>query len=148
MPAENWDHDSFEAMRAERRGLAEQMVEVRQSLFSENRTRNQVDDQMTRLAELVASHFCHEEEGGYLSDVLERAPRLTSQAVHLQEQHETLLEEIEKLRLLVHSGMESEAWWARIETDFHRFSSRLMEHEQAENRLLLQAYDDDVGTSD
>ena len=56
--------------------------------------------------------------------------------------------EQQKLRLLVHSGIESPTYWAKIETDFGQFASRLLAHEHAENRVLQEAFTSDIGTGD
>ena len=148
MSSENWEHEFFEIMKAEHQELATVLREIRSAVSSEDRNRNQVEDLITRLSELMEVHFRHEEEGGYLKEALERAPRFTSKAESLLDQHEALQEEIEKLRLLVHSGMESQAWWTRIESDFHTFSDRLLNHEHAENKVVLEAFTDDIGTGD
>ena len=148
MSSNNWDHELFELMQEEHKELTDLLAEIRTALSAENRTKNQVDDSMTRLCDLVEAHFSHEEQGGYMKEALERAPRYTTRAGALLDQHEALQDDIEKLRLLVHSGVESSAWWIRIQSDFHEFASRLLKHEHAETEVLQRAYTDDIGTSD
>ena len=148
MSSVNWDHEFFEVMQSEHKELTDLLTEVRAALTADDRDKNQVADLITRLCELVVTHFNHEERGGYMKEALERAPRMASQADLLLDQHEPLLEEVEKLRLLVHSGVESASWWTRIEADFHKFASRLINHEHAENKLVQEAYTQDIGTGD
>jgi DNA repair ATPase RecN len=135
-------------IKGEHEEIAEVLAELRNSLSDTDRDRDLVDELVTRLRELVEIHFRHEEHNGYLKDALERAPRLAGQADILIEQHEALLEEIEKLRILVHSGVESPSWWSRIESDFHKFASRLISHEHSEVKLVQEAFTVDIGTAD
>lgn len=148
MSSDNWDHGLFELMQAENQVLTEVLTEIRSVLCMEERTKNQVDDLMSRLCELVETHFCNEEQGGYLKRVLEQAPHLTTQARTLLGQHEALLDDVEKLRLLVHSGVESPSWWVRIQSDFEKFATRLLQHERAETKVLEGAYANGIGTDD
>ena len=148
MSSVNWEHEFFEVMQTEHKQLTDLLTEIGATVSAQERDKNHVTDLISRLSELVESHFSHEERGGYLKDALERAPRLTPQAELLLDQHAPLQEEVEKLRLLVHSGVESAAWWTRIESDFHKFASRLINHEHAENMLVQEAYTEDIGTGD
>lgn len=148
MSSDNWEHALFESMKEEHKELTDLLAKVRDAVSAEDRTKKQVDDLMTRLCELVETHFSHEEQGGYLKEALERAPRLAIQAQSLLLQHESLLDDVAKLRLLVHSGVESPAWWIRIGSDFHKFASRLLNHEHAETKVVQGAYTDDIGVGD
>ena len=71
MSSENWEHEFFEVMKAEHQELATVLREIRSAVSSEDRNRNQVEDLITRLSELMEVHFRHEEEGGYLKEALE-----------------------------------------------------------------------------
>ena len=82
-----------------------------------------------------------------MKEGLEQTPRYSMQAKQLLDQHEVLLDDIEKLRLLVHSGFESPAWWIRIQSDFHKFVSQLLKHEQTESEVLKKASTQNRGRS-
>lgn len=148
MPADQWGHESFELMKAEHEELAKALTELRDAVGAPNRDRNHISGLLARLCDLVESHFSHEERGGYLKDALNRAPRFSAQAALLLEQHEALQEELEKLRLLVHAGVETPGWWTRVESDLHQFATRLVNHEHAENKVVQEAYTVDIGTND
>ena len=137
-----------EMMLSEHKELANVLAEIREAISAPERTKNQVDDLMTRLCELVETHFSNEEQGGYLKDALQQAPHYREQARTLLEQHEALLEDVKKLRVLAHSGVESSAWWIHIESNFHKFASALDKHEHAEIKVVQQAYTEDIGTKD
>ena len=142
------DHEFVEAMKSEHRELGSALANVRAEVASESRKKKTLEDLVTQLRELIEAHFAHEEFGGYLKEALDKAPRFTVQAAALQDQHEDLLEDIEKLRILVHSGVESPVWWSRVEADFRAFAARLLNHEHAENRIVQEAFTVDIGTAD
>ena len=148
MSADTWNHEFFQVVKSEHEELTEILDEVRVAISAGDRTKNRVEDVISRLSDVVETHFRHEEHGGYLKEAVERAPRLTAQAEVLLDQHESLLEQVEKLRLLVHSGIESPTWWTRIEADYHEFAARLIDHEHAENRVLQEAFTSDIGSGD
>ena len=122
--------------------------EARDALSSEDRTKHQLEGLFTRLAEILETHFRHEEQGGYLKEALRRAPHLITRTDALLEQHQSLSEQVETLRLLAHSGVESPAWWSRVESDFQKFASQLLNHEHAENNVIQEAFTEDIGTGD
>lgn len=145
----NTDDVQFaELMQSEHEHLRRSIQEASDVLKSPHRQRKHLNDLLAMLSEQVESHFRHEEHGGYLTDALARAPHLRSRAEVLQEEHLTLQEQIDKLHLLVHSGVESPSWWTRVESDFHVFAARLHDHEHAETQLVQEAFNQDIGTGD
>ena len=142
------DHAFFDIMREEHEEMATVLHELEEVVARDGEDKSAVEQLTNKLAELVESHFRHEEQGGYLTDATSRAPQLTGKADILLEEHEALLEEVQKLCILVHSGVESAAWWTRIESDLHKFSSRLLNHEKAENDLVQEAFTQDIGAGD
>jgi hypothetical protein len=117
-------------------------------LKSLDRSHRKVDRQLGRLAELIESHFTHEENGGYMAEPLARAPRLTTTARQLLGEHAELLDDAKKLQMLARFGVESDGWWRQVEHDFQRLHKRLLAHEHAENKLLHDAWNQDVGAAD
>ena len=142
MSGNEWDHEFYEVMKTEHEDLVELLQNVRNAITSKNRTRVELEDSISSLCELVEVYFSHQEQEVYFKKMLSRSPRLRSQAEILRNQHQILHEEVEKLRILAHSGVESEAWWIRVESDFHKFADHLMTHEQAELKLVESAAED------
>ena len=142
------DHDFFEVMKDEHQELSSVLASVRAEVSAIGRDKKDLEVLTARLRELVETHFAHEERGGFLKEAIDRAPHFVTQAAVLQEEHEELLEDIEKLRILVHSGVESPAWWSRVEADFRSFAARLLHHEHAENKIVQEAFTVDIGTGD
>lgn len=141
-------HEAVEQMRVEHEQLRHLLKEISAALKGNSRQQRQIDRLMVQLSELVESHFRHEEEGGYLKTALARAPHLAIKAEKLREQHAMLLEEIDKLGMLVHSGVESPAWWSRVEGDLHQIEVNMRHHEEAEIDLLQKAFSEDIGGGD
>ncbi len=112
------------------------------------REHNAVQDLTEKLAMEVVEHFELEERGGYFADALRRSPHLADTASKLQSQHDPLLESLEGFRALVRSGVESDAWWTRVQQELDRFSRELLQHEAGERALLQRAYGQDIGAGD
>jgi hemerythrin len=145
MSVHKLDHRFFEEMQAEHKELGALLRAVQAQLESDDRTKRDTAELVARLADLCGAHFNHEEQGGYMREAVTAAPWLADRVRSLLEEHETLLEAIESLRILVQSGIESAAWWKRVENDFHKFAAHLREHEANENLMVQQAFCDDLG---
>jgi hypothetical protein len=76
------------------------------------------------------------------------APQFTDRAGSLCKEHRKLLVEAVELCRFAAAGTPSMAWWRELSTRCQDFSRRLMHHESEENRLLQQAYLEDIGTHD
>ncbi len=148
MSSNDWDQELFDLMKSEHKELADVLVLIRDAVSARECTKIHLEDLVTRLCELVDTHFSHEEQGGYLKEALDRAPHYSAKAEKLLAEHRSLQEDVEKLRLLVHSGVESAAWWIHIEADFNKFASQLQIHEHAEVGVLQGAFTLDIGTKD
>lgn len=102
-----------------------------------------------QLRDQLALHFSLEEAFGYFEEAIEVAPQLSITAEQLRSEHTGLFESIrqiadkateiapdqlEKVSLLV----------SRFEQFRHNFEA----HEEAEVKLILESFDDDLGTGD
>ncbi len=142
------DHDFFEMIKREHSELIDMMAHVRRALASDIRDPGGVNQLIGELYERIVSHFHHEEDGGYLSEALELAPRLTPLAEKLHEQHETLGELLGELRGLAQQREDTDSWWKTLSDTFNNFSRELLRHEAAEDKLVQEAFTQDVGTGD
>lgn len=129
-------------------GLKALLDAVRAASAPPNRDHDAVQDLTETLVTEVGEHFEIEERGGYFADALRRAPHMAETAFELQAQHDPLLESLQALRALVRSGVESDAWWARVEKELDRFTDALLQHEAGERALLQRAYGQDIGAGD
>lgn len=103
---------------------------------------------LIRLRNRVAAHFGEEEQGGYLSAALTAAPRLTHQAEELLRQHVKLIQELDEVLHEVRAPQRTEASWAGSFHKFDHFVKTFRAHEEAENTLLVSAFEQDIGTGD
>jgi hypothetical protein len=99
------------------------------------------------LEQRLPEHFAFEERGGYLSDALAIAPRLSKWAAQLAEDHPIFLEQLRELVRDAHEAAadDSRQPWEQIAVRVQKLASALGEHELEENRLVQQAFSEDIG---
>lgn len=142
------DRHRAEAFEQDHTDLKALLNAVRAALAPSTRDHNAVQDLIEKLATEVVEHFQLEERGGYFAEAVRRAPQMAETAIELQSQHDPLLESLEGLRALVRSGVESDAWWARVGKELDRFANELLQHEAGERAMLQRAYGQDIGSGD
>ncbi|MEQ8211517.1 MAG: hemerythrin domain-containing protein [Lacipirellulaceae bacterium] len=148
MAAGEWDHELFKVIKRKNEELYDSIEAVRLLVAGRSYEKLDLEKTMDELHDLLELHFEIEERGGYLADLVKNEPRYEARVGTLLSEHRALLEQCEKLRLLVRSGVESPAFQTRIESDFHKFLSRFLAHEHAEHQLLQGAFSDDIGSGD
>ena len=102
----------------------------------------QMTDRLTRLREMMATHFLEEEEG-CLDEIVAQRPFLARETKHLEQEHRQLLEELDALIEMVPHRETGESW----KTRFDQFQTTLMRHERAERELVrrgLQLSEEDA----
>jgi len=104
-----------------------------------------------KLRDQLAMHFSLEEAYGYFNDAISAAPHLSRRAERLRSQHSGLFGEAcqlaESAEQISRRG-HSDAELSRLDGEYRRFSARFHEHESQECDLILEAFDDDIGTGD
>ena len=106
---------------------------------------------LTKLRDQLAMHFSLEEAYGYFEDAIMVAPHLCRRAESLRSQHFDLFAEMCRVvdtseELLYHE--KPLRLLQRLANHYHSFLSRFHEHEAAESDLILEAFNDDIGTGD
>lgn len=142
------DHDLVRVRQSAHGEHMAAIDEVRAALAREDKTKASIEAVFAKLCQLIENQFAREEEGGYLNAVVEQAPRLETRIDSLLADHQELLDQTEKLRLLIHSGVDLPSWWSCVENDFECLAAKLTEHHHAEIGVLQQAFDKDIGTGD
>lgn len=122
-------------------GSVSEMIAARQA------TASVLQSVVHELAEHVLEHFRHEEHGGYFAAAIEAAPRLSERAEELLLQHREMADQLEALKRMS-GGSVLAANWVGLQEMFGRFLACLETHETAENSLLQEAYNDDIGAED
>ncbi len=107
---------------------------------------------METLRDQLALHFALEEAYGYFEDPVHVAPRLCDQACALRDEHRQLYVwfcdlECRAAELLGGGSRRSSALLDLVK-DVETFDARLRRHEEQENELIQQEYNDDIGVGD
>ncbi len=104
--------------------------------------------ELSKLRPMLAQHFEHEEENGFLNDAILQAPRLSRQADDLLAEHRSFLECVDRMTQRLSGRGEAYSSWRAVSVDLEAFVDTLHTHEQAENNLLQSAWFDDIGVGD
>lgn len=104
-----------------------------------------------KLRDQLAMHFSLEEAYGYFDDAISVAPHLSRRAEDLRSQHSGLFSDACRLaesaeRLSRHEN--ADAALACLTGEYCRFSAQFHDHESQECDLILEAFNDDIGTGD
>jgi iron-sulfur cluster repair protein YtfE (RIC family) len=103
---------------------------------------------LENLLERIAAHFKDEEATGLFEDLNRQTPHEAGAIGELVQEHEELLERLTMLHRLAAEGNLSPACWDELEHGFRNFSTKMCHHEARENRLLQDAYEQDLGSKD
>jgi hypothetical protein len=100
---------------------------------------------MEELRRNLADHFAQEEEGGYMEEAVGRVPRLGPCVAMLEKQQPELLTDIDRTIAIAGAQPTTHEQWKQIGADFGRFARALLKHEDIENRILQEGFNDDLG---
>jgi hypothetical protein len=128
--------------------LRQALSSVRETIRDRASGPQVIRDLLAELAQVLLDHFRHEEADGYFAAALAIAPRLTEQAAALLQQHPELTAQLAAVQAHAASGHCSEAWWEQLQLAFTAFFDEFSRHEAGENRLLQEAFHDDLGADD
>ena len=137
------DHQAFDVIHNEHRELLGVFAKLMEAVVRDGHDKAEVENLTGELVERFDSHFRHDLNGGQLEEVTKRIPALSARAADLLDQQALLLEQVETLRILVHSGVESPAWWKRVRLDVEKLHSDLSLHDTAVEQLVREAFGDD-----
>jgi hypothetical protein len=141
-------------IKDDNRRLADLLVALRALTGNSVLLRNhwhRLVDLLARLCDQLALHFALEEAYGYFEDEFDVPPHLAERAEALQAERTDLFGSIR------HIAEEAEEWRARrgsphrlflMARRFRHFDAELQNHEAAENALILEALQDDIGVGD
>jgi iron-sulfur cluster repair protein YtfE (RIC family) len=93
----------------------------------------------------MEQHFRKEEAGGVMEEAVARLPRLADQAAHIQEEHPRLLQLLDKTVQLAEVAGPKLADWEQVRPAVTEFTTAMLTHEAAENRVLQQGFNEDLG---
>lgn len=144
---DNKDDPRFEAILQGHRELKLLLAEIDRALAEQTAAVEEVSEKLGRLGDLLVRHFTMEEDEGYFSEALLRAPQLVAKANQLLAQHPKMRCKATALISDLSLGPQ-EDWWTKTRRLFLEFRDELTQHERQEDRLIQEAYVRDVGAND
>jgi hemerythrin len=138
----------FAAMHREHETLREKLSRIHDVFTGSDPSRNEIRKLLEEFEEALVVHFSHEEEDGFFDEVVGYSPASAREADRLCVEHEELRKEAKELYRFATSGSPSMPWWRELAVRCHNFSRKLMLHENAENRLLQTAHQQELGVAD
>lgn len=97
----------------------------------------------------LLAHFRHEEEGGFLRDVVRKVPNAERRVAALRREHDQMARELDRLVGILESWERPPASGVRVvRTRVRRLIEGLERHEVAEQHLLQRTYYREYGVGD
>ncbi|MCG8450927.1 MAG: hemerythrin domain-containing protein [Pirellulales bacterium] len=137
-----------EKMRKEHEALHKLVYKIREQIQAKSKGRDGAAHLMSKLCRYLGAHFKLEDSGGIFDQIALDAPRFSQEIDSLTIEHSQLLSEALQLAEKANLDHDTEQWWAEIARDYEKFSKRLTDHEHQENKIVQQAYNEDIGTMD
>jgi len=128
--------------------LTELLERIQHTLASPQADPAHVAEMFQELGAQLLAHFDQEEHGGYFTEVTERAPHLRSRASALEQEHADLAARLVALKQAAAMKNAEALGWQRLQQEFAGFFESFRVHEAAENKLLQEAYNDEIGVKD
>ncbi len=131
--------------------LVAELGEVTSNPYLIGSRRYQFIGMLEDLRDHLALHFALEEAYGYFDEPLQVDPRFCERARALRDEHRALYLEACDLidrAMQLHDGRDMRSLAQSLVIEYAEFSTRLLEHEQAENALIQEEWDQDIGVGD
>jgi len=133
----------------EHRDLFNLLLSVRSALAAAgpptHKRRGDVLASMHELRDHLHEHFTQEEQGGFLEESVTRIPRLSVAVKSILGQHPGLLAELDCVIADLEASPVDSGAWARTNSGFATFSTRMTAHERSENAVVQAGYNEDLG---
>jgi hemerythrin-like domain-containing protein len=97
----------------------------------------------------LTKHFDLEEDGGFMEDVVEQAPRFSDQVKALEQEHVDAVKQLDDITTeLKHLTVFEESLLREICGKIMNLFEMLERHEALERELILEVYFQDIGVGD
>jgi hemerythrin-like domain-containing protein len=97
----------------------------------------------------LVKHFDLEEDGGFMDDVIRRAPQESKKAEVLEMEHRDFLDELDGITdILKRMTRENRSELPQVRGRVHAVIEKLHEHEASERDLIYRVYFQDIGVGD
>ncbi|MDX9753604.1 MAG: hemerythrin domain-containing protein [bacterium] len=105
-------------------------------------------DLVSELRSHLKEHFKIEEEGGFMTPVLEERPQAESVVLHLKKEHEEILDQCDDIIQTLTSGSTSPEKLEGVCETIKNLIQQLGSHEKQEDDLIQTVFVDEIGTKD
>ncbi len=155
----NTDRDAYLKQMIEK--TLEEHYQIKQLIESMNKSiENKPEDELSKwqqnmhqqaleLYKHLKEHFDLEEDGGFMTPVLEAQPASAPTVKFLQDEHQVLLNELDKLvETMCQPACLTNPECEKLCEDFKQLMATLRKHERNEDQLMQSVYTVDIGTKD
>ncbi len=139
---------AYQAILAGHQELKALLERIDQILANRSGTIEEACHLLAQLGDRLVKHFAMEEGEGYFEEAVLHAPQLVAKMNHLLAQHPKMCSQAQSLVAEASSRSGQEDWWETTRRLFLSFRDELLRHERAEDRLLQEAYNLDIGSHD
>lgn len=139
------DNQRLKALLAELRSV------LGEPAMPESMPRHALIEKLGELRDQLATHFALEEAFGYFDEPLVAAPQLAERAEELRQEHADLFVRFCHLVDQAEDDYQRQSHdqaFRRIAARFREFDTDFQIHEQAENELIMEAFNADIGVGD
>ena len=103
---------------------------------------------LDELLETLECEFCLEEDGGYMTEVLDIWPNWSGQIDRLFSEHKTLCSQLKRLRYRLAEALPLKEVAESLRSQLRDWMATLTAHHRHEHRLIQEAFAFDVGAGD
>lgn len=139
---------AYQAILSGHQQLKSLLEEIDQVLGARSRSIDEACHLLAQLGDRLVKHFALEEQQGYFEEAVLHAPQLVAKVNRLMAQHPKICTQVHSLVEEAASSSSPEDWWETTRRLFLAFREELLRHERAEDRLLHEAYNLDIGSHD
>jgi len=148
MDLDSPEYKAYQSILEAHRDLKALVRQIDEALAARTRTIVELSRLLARLGDRLVKHFAMEEDGGYFAEALTHAPQLVARANALLAQHPMMCTQAKALLIDLQSTRGQEEWWEETSQRFRAFKAELLKHEMREDKLLQEAYTQDIGSHD
>lgn len=112
------------------------------------RERQALSDRLKQIQAAFRTHVRSEESNGEAGEILRAAPQTEHQVAEFKTEHAELTVQLDQIVASVTSGSRDPGSLVRERQEFERWVEHLKRHERAEDQLLVEVLETDLGAGD
>lgn len=142
------EFQAYQAILAGHQELKALLEQIDQLLATRSGTIEEACHLLAQMGDRLVKHFSLEEREEYFEEAVLHAPQLVAKVNRLLAQHPKICSQAQSLVAEATSRSVHQDWWEATRRLFLSFRNELLHHERAEDRLLQEAYNLDIGSHD